>query len=82
MGIDIHGLNFLRHVRRQGVLGKTITIGRQGLHASPRQLGAALDGGAGYADDVYAERLMRERFGATAVDSLDNSDFEAGHAGP
>jgi hypothetical protein len=34
MGIDAHGLNFLRYVCAKAALGTTVMIGRQNVHDS------------------------------------------------
>lgn len=73
MGIDIHGLNFLRYAAKQSALGKVATMGRQGLHLSPdrlRELGFT----KGFGD--YCEQFLIENFGASSVESFDYSDFE------
>ncbi len=77
MGIDYHGLKFLRYAHSKKPFGSVVTIGRQGLHLPPwrvrdiLQLKALPDFGA------YGERLLIECFGATSVDSYDNSDYES-----
>lgn len=87
MGIDFHNLNFLGHAQDLGVrFERTLTIGRQALHAEPRQVEdyrrrrglAALaisPPAAGRAP--YVEPLLQQWFGAREVDSIDASDYEA-----
>lgn len=76
MGIDTHALHLLRRAHeRHGPLGKTVTLGRQAVHLQApeilRWLGGdlALQGG-------YCETMLQRHFGATVVDSIDNSDYE------
>src|SRR5574340_331466 len=78
MGIDIHGLNFLRYaLKRSGRFGKTAMIGRQSI-AIPRKkdikkilnLTKEVDYG------VFCEEILRINFGAVNVDSYDFSDYE------
>jgi SAM-dependent methyltransferase len=76
MGIDVHALNFLRYARRFGRFENTLTIGRQVVHLRPHQIRHLLD-----IDDVsgmrgYCEAMLKTRFGASGVDSVDNSNFE------
>lgn len=77
MGIDVHGLQFLRFARRFGPFGDSVMIGRQGVHVSAAELQASLGTGAGTYHGQYAERLLADHFGATSVDSVDVSDYEA-----
>lgn len=77
MGFDYHGLRVLAENReRGGALGKTLTLGRQEIHApewTVRQV-------AGVPDDYdygrYCENLLKDWFGATSVDSIDVSEYE------
>ena len=73
MGIDTHSLNLLRHATAaHGNLGRTITLGRMVVLLGPR---AAMKW-AGTKDGTYAESMLISKFGATQVDSVDNSDYE------
>src|SRR5262245_2106369 len=74
MGIDFHTLNFLRFAARDGAFGRVATIGRQAIHISPRTRRALL--GAQPGPDAYCEDLLNRHFGATSVESGDNSDYE------
>jgi hypothetical protein len=76
MGIDVHGINFLRYARKTAGFGRTLTIGRQGLHLSESFVKSFLKLNSDYVNDTYCERLLKDHFGATEVDSIDNSDFE------
>lgn len=76
MGIDVHGLNFLRDVKKKRLLGDTVTIGRQGLHVPERTVKELVDVGPAYQHHAYCEELLTGYFGATQVDSLDNSGYE------
>lgn len=74
MGIDIHGLNFLSYARRHGDFGPTLTLGRQALCELDKVPGCEFS-----IDDLqntYCESLLLNSFGATLVDSIDNSNFE------
>jgi len=76
MGIDVHGLNFLRNTKKKRLLGDTITIGRQGLHVPERTVKALVGAAPAYRHHAYCEELLTGYFGATKVDSLDNSAYE------
>jgi SAM-dependent methyltransferase len=76
MGIDVHGLNFLRHTSRKRPLGDTMTIGRQGLHVAEGMVKKILHTAPSYQHQMYCEDLLTGYFGATKVDSLDNSSYE------
>jgi hypothetical protein len=66
LGIDTHGLNFVHYASRKKPLGRVATIGRQSL-AVP----------ALYAKyGCFCEGFLMGHFGATQVDSYDNSDYE------
>jgi len=77
MGIDYHGLKFLRYVHGKRPFGSVVTIGRQGLHLPPWKVREILDLKTLTDFGAYGERLMMECFGATSVDSYDNSDYES-----
>ena len=73
MGIDIHALQLLKHNQKnKGNLGKTITLGRLSVLLGPKlaKKWAGTDQGA------WCEDLLMKHFGATEVDSIDNSDYE------
>lgn len=79
MGIDVHGLRFIEYVfRTNGPIKSTLTIGHQGLHVSKKELQDYL----GIPDPPdcfvapYVDDLLLEQFGATAVASIDASDYE------
>ncbi len=76
MGIDVHALNFLRHTRKKKLLGDTITIGRQWLHVSEPAVKELVRTKPHYRNHRYCEELLVEYFGATKVESVDNSDYE------
>jgi len=87
MGLDANGARFLLHARKLGAtFDATLMIGRQDLHATREQLlGLVQEYHDVCVDD--APQKMREStsefaedfihcLGATAVDSMDHSDFE------
>lgn len=76
MGIDIHALNYLRYCAKRQKLGRTVTLGRQRLHLSRRNLAAILPRGRSDQYGPYCETLLLDCFGACTVDSIDNSGFE------
>jgi SAM-dependent methyltransferase len=76
MGIDIHGLNFLRYAKNKKFLGETLTIGRQGLHVREPVVKNLIKTRSTYKNDTYCEALLIEYFGATNVQSIDHSDYE------
>ncbi len=74
MGIDAPTAQVLVEARRGGVsFTQTLTVGRQTLYASGRQL--ARLGFNGMRMGEHGEKLLR-LLGATSVDSLDASDYE------
>ena len=78
MGLDFHALSFLRLAQRMQPLGAVATLGRQTVQLTRPALEEILDVPVG---DVpfgsFCEDLLTRHFGATAVHSFDNSDFEA-----
>ena len=77
MGIDVHSLNWLRHAKNKyHDFGKTITIGRQELHAPESIIRIALKLDSNYENEKYCDFLLRNCFGSSVVDSMDNSDYE------
>lgn len=79
MGIDAHGIRFLEYVlRANGPLKSTLTIGRQGLDVSGRELRDYL-GITEYRRlpvSRYVDGLLIKEFGATSVASVDASGYE------
>ncbi len=91
MGFDVHALTFLLEASRGGVsFEDTLTLGRQGLAATPRQMTAAFArAGLVLSDEAarallanaedgragYAEAFLR-RCGAVRLSSLDCRDHE------
>lgn len=76
MGIDVHGLNFLRYAKKNRCFGKTITVGRQELHLHDSYVRTSILVDADYKHEKYCEQLLTNYFGASSVDSIDNSSFE------
>jgi SAM-dependent methyltransferase len=79
MGIDAHGIRFLEYVlRANGPLQSTLTIGRQGLDVSGRELRDYLGITESRKLPVsrYVDDLLVEEFGATSVASVDASGYE------
>lgn len=73
MGIDTHSLQLLRYAREKfGDLGDTISLGRMAVLLGPR----AAAKWAGTSRGTYAEPMLRQKFGASTVDSIDNSSYE------
>lgn len=76
MGIDIHGLNFLRFVRQYKDFGDTITIGRQNVNLKPAKIQTVLGNSKSYKHSAFCESLLKNYFAADIVDSVDNSNYE------
>jgi hypothetical protein len=76
MGIDIHGLNFLRYAGPRGAFGATVMIGRQSIYLSDTELRRRLRCDIQSVKDKYAEKLLIHEFGASSVDSIDFSPYE------
>ncbi len=79
MGIDVHGLRLLEYAFRiDGPMGPTLTIGHQGLHAGKKELARHLriPATSSCLASTYVDGLLMEHFGASAVASLDASDYE------
>ena len=73
MGIDIHALQLLKHNQKtNGKLGRAITLGRLSVLLGPKlaKKWVGTDQGA------WCEDLLMRHFGATEVDSIDNSHYE------
>jgi SAM-dependent methyltransferase len=76
MGIDVHTLNFLKYARKKGEFGNTITIGRQELHVNEILINSILNIKQDYVHQAYCEQMLIDYFGASNVDSIDNSSYE------
>jgi hypothetical protein len=74
MGIDVHGLNFLRYASRKQPLEKVATIGRQALAISPISLARIM--GSRISSDLFCEEFLVKHLGATVVESFDFSHYE------
>jgi SAM-dependent methyltransferase len=77
MGIDSHGLNFLRYARAKKPFGDTITLGRQAVLVIKPTLEALLGSKRSYRQQTYCEELLTEYFDATRVESIDKSAYES-----
>ena len=76
MGLDVHGIKFLRYCAQRRPFGATATLGRQGVHVSPTKLKELLQTSLTPPDSEYCERLLKEYFGSTSVTSFDYSEYE------
>ena len=76
MGIDIHGLNFLRYAKTKKAFDSVITIGRQGLYVNESMIKEIFKANSDYKNQAYCEVLLNKYFGATKVESVDNSNYE------
>ena len=76
MGIDNHGLNFLRYARAKKPFGDTITLGRQGILVIKPILEELLGSKCAYTEQTFCEELLTEYFGAIHVESIDKSAYE------
>jgi hypothetical protein len=76
MGIAIHELCLLRYANKKMAFKETVTIGRQTLHVSDRRIRKLVGTEPSHKNQRYCEALLTEFFGATKVDSIDNSDYE------
>ncbi len=76
MGLDYHGLSFLKHVATFGGLGRTATLGRQEIMTNPVDFDRIMGAGLHDVRTAYCEPLLERAFGATAIESIDNSTFE------
>jgi len=76
MGLDVHNLKFLRYAHKYGNFGRVLTIGRQGIYISNEAARLALAAGPEFQKPEYCEDIIRNCFSATAVESIDNSDYE------
>lgn len=76
MGINVHGLNFLRYSKKFRNFDKTITIGRQELRASEPVGRNTVVPAYSYKNVKYCEQLLKTYFGSNTVDSVDKSSYE------
>lgn len=76
MGIDHHGLNFLRYAKARRPFGNTITLGRQSVPILKPVLEELLGGRSSCREQAFCEELLTECFGATRVESIDKSAYE------
>jgi SAM-dependent methyltransferase len=77
MGLDLVALDLLSWNReRHGPLGRTVTLGRQGLHVPEATVRERLGLTGSYRHEEYCDSLLGIAFGASSVDSLDHSDYE------
>jgi len=76
MGIDVHMLNFLRFARKRQNFGCVATIGRQGLIVPNDSLKKLLKLERKPNFGAYCEEPLKVHFGATSVESFDNSDYQ------
>jgi Methyltransferase domain len=76
MGLDGHGLNFLRYARKNREFENVITIGRQGLGVSEDRLRKMFQLRSDYKTHEYCEQVLRDYLGASKVDSVDCSNYE------
>lgn len=76
MGIDVHGLNFLRYAKNQKAFGKTITIGRQEIHFSTLPIIEKITSKRFQHGQIFCEPLLKDAFKASTVDSIDNSNYQ------
>lgn len=66
MGIDFHGLHFLNYCCSNKPFGRTVTLGRQSLTMAKYFLQYG----------TFCEQLLKDRFGASEVQSYDASGYE------
>jgi hypothetical protein len=76
VGIDVHGLNFLKYTKKRKPFGDVITIGRQGINVSESVIKDILKITSEYKNKSYCEELLKSYLGATKVESVDNSNYE------
>lgn len=76
MGIDVHGLNFLRYALRKQPLQKVATIGRQALAISPISLARIMRSHISASSNLFCEEFLIDHLGATVVESFDFSKYE------
>lgn len=85
MGFDINGAKLLIKAKKSGIdFDKVVTIGRQGLHLSHKELlslirKAGLQINVNWSSlegDKYADQTFLKILGAKTTDSIDASDYE------
>lgn len=76
MGIDVHGLNFLRYASRKQPLGKIATIGRQAMAISPFSLARIMGARVSISPNSFCEEFLTKYLAATMVESFDFSGYE------
>ena len=76
MGIDIHGLHFLRLASTRQPFGRVATIGRQGIHIPKHTLLKLMSAKDEEQSWPYCESTLMEHFGASLLHSFDNSDYD------
>lgn len=76
MGIDYHGLNFLRYAALQQPFGATATIGRQNIHVRDHVIRKIIEVPNGKHYGPFCEDLLLDHMGSTLVHSFDNSNYE------
>jgi len=77
MGIDVHAMNHLINVHQnEGDFKHTVTLGRQGVHLRGSSYQKDIDENIPKKDQEYCESVLTHFFGATQVDSIDNSNYE------
>lgn len=76
MGIGIQESNFLLYVHKFGDFKKTITIGRQNLSIPESLLKKLISTSVQYEQEIFVDRLLKDHFNSTVVDSIDKSNFE------
>jgi hypothetical protein len=77
MGIDVHGLNFLRYCKMKKDFGRILTVGRQHIHIrNIEKIQKILQDGLLNIDLYFCEELLERYFGAKSISSIDASDRE------
>lgn len=76
MGLDFHGLSFMRYARKFRAFDATVTIARQEIHLNEVVARRVLRNPVRYSHEKYCDGVLQEHFGASSVDSIDMSDFE------
>ena len=75
MGIGVQELQFLSRCSQEKEFGKTLTIGRQGVHVFPHQ-GNYFLGIDNFVKNDFCEDMFTSYFGSTIVQSMDYSNYE------
>lgn len=77
MGIDVHAMNHLINVHQNnGAFKRTITLGRQGVHLRGSSYQKDIDKHIAKDEQEFCEAVLTEFFGASQIDSMDNSNYE------